>query len=276
MNHKTVLVPEGTFRSPLIRIIAILCALTAAAGFLGILSLFAPGSIIFLDADSVTDDARLTWTLIHIGFIVFGAVCAGLMALSLFHAVRGSVSKGADLLTRGTRILRIAVTVTGVIALIHFIYGVIRYIIAGLSVEGGVISLFSILLAEFLLAAIVYFIYVKLRQFLECVGDTAASLAYTNTSGVLKSPSISMFVPVGFLILGIVNVYLAINRIHTISVWAPYNIPAISSLVLYFSAAMFLFGGAADVLLFLYLRKYKMTSEYLLYKGTPVEEAENV
>lgn len=272
MNKKAVLVPDGTFRSPLIRVTAILCAVAALSGFAGTLSLFFPGSIIFLDADSVTDDARLTWTLIHIGFIVFGFLCALLMAAGLFHSVRGKVSSGMDLLTRGTRVLRIAVTVVGVIALIHFIFGLIGYIIAGLSVNGGVIALFSILLAEFLLAAIVYFIFVMLRKFLECVGDTAASISYIITSQTLRSPSISMFSAVGFLILGLVNLFLFVNRITTITAWAPYNIPTVSSLVLYFSAAMFLFGGAACVLLFLYLRKFKMTSEYLLYKGTPVEE----
>lgn len=272
MSHKSVLVPEGTLRSPLIRIIAILCALTAAAGLLSLASLLIPGAFGLLDAVSTTKSIKFSWTFIHTAFILFGTVCAGLMAGGLFLTLRNKLSKGADLIAQGCRILRLVITGIGIAAAAIFVIRLFLYIWHFLGVNGGIISLFSGVLSEFFLAAIAVLIFLKTRQFLEAVGDTAASIDRTITSGILTAPSISMFSATGFLILGIVNGYLAINRITTICAWTGHDIPALSSLVLYCSVAMFLIGCAADILLFFFLKKFKNTSEYLLYKGTPAEK----
>ena len=115
-------------------------------------------------------------------------------------------------------------------------------------------------------------IILKMRDFLSSVGDTATSISHTITSGILRYPSISMSSAIGYLLLSLASLYLSLNRFSSTSVWTQQGVATGALLPLYFSAIMFLAGGAAGILMFVYLRKYKLDSEYLLHKGTPVEE----
>lgn len=274
MNKKTVLVPEGTFRSRLIPVAAVLSALGAVTGFLSLLSLMIPGAVNLLDAASVDISAKLTWTIFYIVFVVFAAMCGLFLSLSLFTMQRGDLNRGADLLSRGAKIGFYAVTGIGIAAAVLFVIRFVLYFIVNIAAGGsaGFVYAFSILLAELFLLVIAAVVVWLLRSFMDMAGDCAVSIAYILTSGTLRSPSISMKNAIGCLSLGLAGVYMFINRLTTVSAWAESEMSGLVMLPLYLSAAAFLLSGAAGLVMFLYLRSFKRTSEYLLYKGTPVEE----
>lgn len=275
MNQKAVLVPDGTFRSPLIRITAILCGAATALAFISVIALFLPG---FLWMYQVSPDSIIygsggvTWTILHCALLIFSFLSSLLMAACLFRTAKGNIQEGMDLLGRGTRALRITLTFIAAVALVAFVVMLIFYSIATLSLNDGIFLFFSGLLAELFMGTIAAATFLLLRRFLETLADTAATIARTVISGSLRAPSISMFSATGFLILGIVNVLLSITRFLTFKAWSAMDDASAITALLAVPALMYLLAGAACVLLFLYLRKFKMTSEYLLYKGTPVEE----
>lgn len=275
MNQKAVLVPEGTFRSPLIRITSILCAAAAALAFISVPALFLPNYLwmyLVSPDNDVYVSIGITWVILHCAFLIFSFLCSLLMAACLLRTVKGNVQEGMDLLGRGTRALRITLTFIAAVALVAFVVLLIFYSIAALSLNDGIILFFSGLLAELLMGTIAAAVFLLLYRFLETLADTAATIARTVISGILRAPSISMFSATGFLILGIVNTILSVTRFLTFKAWSATDDAPFITTLLAVPALMYLLSGAACVLLFLYLRKFKMTSEYLLYKGTPVEE----
>lgn len=179
--------------------------------------------------------------------------------------------RGAEVIDHGAKFLYYMTTAAGIAAAVLFLIRVVPYIFVDMMEAGGAGFLFALpsLMFEIVLAVLLGFIILKLRRFLDCAGDCAFSISRTLASGILRYPAIPTTPAVGCLLLGLSGLLLAWNRISTISRWAD---PAVSTLVLYFSASMFLFGGAAAILLFFYLRNFKRSSEYLLYKGTPVED----
>ena len=272
MNQKTVLVPKGTFHSPVIPAATILYILTALAGVLSLFFLFSPNALSYVDADSPAGSIKLTWTIIHIGVIALTVPCAALIGWGVFHTIRGNVKNGMSLISRMADVMRLVITGIGCVALVLFVVRLVPYVGYYLSINGGIIPLFSGLLAEVILAAAACAIVLLLRKFFDSTGTCALSIAQTLTSGTLHYPSISITPANGLLILGLVSVYLAANRILTISTWTQYQIPTLSLMTLYCAAAMFLMGGIANLLLFAYLRRYKYKSEYLLFKGAPVDD----
>ena len=275
MNKNTaVYVPEGSFRSKLIPVAAGLSALAVLAGVLSALILFAPNSLYYLYAQSTDLSSKLTWAILYIILLIFGSTLAALTAIGLFSALFGKIESGMNLFSFGTRILRGAVTVIGFGLLAIFAFRTVLLTIVCLKINEGIMYLFSIMLGELVLAGIAALLIILLRRFLDCAGDTAASTARTIRTGILKTPSISAFASVGFLGTGLAFLLLGVDRITCVSHFAAQGIPSIYAFMLYCSAAMTFLSCAAYLLLALYLRKFKQTSEYLLFKGTPVEEKE--
>lgn len=277
MNKKmSVIVPEGSFRSKLIPVAAVLSALAAVAGVLSALILFTPGAINYLDVTGGTYSAKLTWTVIHIMVLVFFTVWSALSAVALLSAKFDKIGEGMDLFSHGTRILRGALGFIGIAMLVLFVVRAVLYSIACLTSDVdagyGLIFLFSALLGEIVLAGIAAAIIILLRRFLDTIGDSAASVTRTITSGVLKGSSIPMASAIGCMVVGIGSLILGAGRMSAAAVWAAEGVPSLYTFMLYAAAALFFLSGAANTLMFLYLRKFKQTSEYLLFKGTPVEE----
>lgn len=288
MNKKSVLVPEGTFRSKLTGIATALFAAAALAGVLSILCVFAPGGLLLfretaapegiktalvvlhglLTDISVDEQVTLTFAILLGVSILFGTIFSAALSVGIFQMQRGKAAHGAQLIARGAKILFYTTTALGLGAAVLFAIRLVRYIIMYLS--GGIDGLMLMMpgvATEILLGAIATLIILKLRRFFDSAGDCALSISRTLTAGILSAPTISMTPAVGCLLLGISGLLLALARISAISTQAA--VP-----VLYFSGAMFLFGGAAGIVMFFYLRNFKRSSEYLLYKGTPatVEE----
>ncbi len=273
MSRKAMLVPEGTFRSPLIRISAIFFFITAGLAALTLMSFLLPGSIFFQIApDSMLDaSGYTTWLVLHTAFKVVSLGCALLAGIGLITVSCGNVGKGTGILERGLNILQIIFTVTTIVAAGYFLYRAVAVSLIYLRVEGGIIPLFSVLLAEVLMAVQAAGIYFVLRRFIDSLSLTVATAGYISLSGVIKGSSIPMLSSVGLLILGGVNVGLGVYNIIVFTKWLAGGIPALTLIT---AALMHLAGAAGCILMGLYLRKYKSTSEYILYKGTPVETEE--
>ncbi|MBR3703987.1 MAG: hypothetical protein IKM11_00645 [Oscillospiraceae bacterium] len=291
MNKKSVLVPEGTFRSKLLPIAAVLLSVAALSAILTILCALLPGGFSVFQETAATDkmkdamstihslsdrltiadvtsDVTITWTIIHGFAILFAAAGSIFLTIGLLRAKRGDLSRGAEVIDRGAKFLYYMTTAAGIGAAVLFLIRVVPYIFVDMMEAGGAGFLFALpcLVFEIVLAALTCFIILKLRRFLDRAGDCAFSISRTLASGILRYPAIPMTPAVGCLLLGLSGLYFAWNRINAICSFER------SAAMLYFSAAMFLCAGAAAILLFFYLRSYKRSSEYLLYKGTPVEE----
>ena len=271
MNKKSVIVPEGTFRSKLTAIASALFAGATLAGIASILSAFAdlshfhetaaPEGIkaalvvlhgLLTDAP-VEKQVNMTFAILLGISILLGTLFSAALAVGIFRMQRGKAASGAQLIARGAKILFYATTVIGIGAAplfaIRFVTYVMMYLSAG---SKGLIFMLTGVATELVLGVFATLIILKLRRFFDSVGDCALSISRTLTTGVLNAPTISMTPAIGALLLGIACVLIALGCASVIT------------------AAMFLLIGAADILLFVYLRTYKRSSEYLLYKGTPV------
>lgn len=269
MKTKAIIVPEGTFRSPLIRISAIFFLIAAGFAALTLISFPVGGTFFFQIAPDSTLDASgyTTWMIIHTAIKVFSLGCALLAGIGLITVSCGNVGKGTGIIERGLHILQIVLTVTSVIAAGYFLYRAAAVSLIYLRMEGGIIPLFSVLLAEALLAVQAAAIYFVLRRFIDALSLTAATAGYISVSGVIKGSSIPVLSSVGLLILGGVNVGLCVYNIILFIKWE-------CALAVLLPVLMHLAAAVGCCLMGLYLRKYKSTSEYLLYKGTPVEQEE--
>ena len=277
MNKKSVIVPEGTFRSKLTTIASALFAGTTLAGAASIISVFPPDGLSrfhetaapegvkaalvvlhgLLTDISVDEQVTLTFAIILGISILLGTLFSAALAVGIFRMQRGKAANGAQLIARGAKLLFYATTAAGICAAVLFAIRFVRYIVAYLS--GGIDGLMLMMpgvATELVLGVLATLIILKLRRFFDSVGDCALSISRTLTTGVLSAPTISMAPAIGALLLCIDSVLIALNCAGVIT------------------AAMFLFGGAAGVLMYLYLRTYKRSCEYLLYKGTPVTAEE--
>ena len=277
MNKKSVLVPEGTFRSKLTTIASALFAAATLAGVANIISVFLPAGLsrfhetaapegiktalvvlhgLLTDAP-VDEQVNLTFAILLGISILLGTLFSAALAVGIFQMQRGKAANGAQLISRSAKILFYALTALGIGAAVVFAIRFVTYIMMYLS--GGIDGLMLMMpgvATELALGAIATVIVLKLRRFFDSVGDCALSISRTLTTGVLNAPTISMAPAIGSLLLGIACVLIALGCTGLLA------------------KAMFLLGGTADILLFVYLRTYKRSSEYLLYKGTPatVEE----
>ena len=275
MNKKSVIVPEGSFRSKLTTIASALFAGAALAGIISILSAFADLSRFhetaapaliktllvalhgWLTDAPVEKQVNMTFAILLGISILLGTLFSAALAVGIFQMQRGKAASGAQLIARGAKILFYATTVIGIGAAplfaIRFVTYVMMYLSAG---SKGLIFMLTGVATELVLGVFATLIILKLRRFFDSVGDCALSVSRTLTTGVLRAPTISMTPAIGALLLGIVSVLIALNCAGVIT------------------AAMFFCGGAAGVLMYLYLRTYKRSCEYLLYKGTPVTAEE--
>lgn len=272
MNKKSVLVSNGTFRSKLTGAAAALFAAAALAGVASILCVLAPGGLTHLRETAapegiktalivlhglltdapVDEQVNLTFTILLGVSILFGTAFSAALAVGIFQMQRGKASHGAQLIARGAKILFYATTALGLGAAVVFAIRLVSYIMMYLSGGSkGVVFMLTGVATEIALGAIATLIVLKLRRFFDSAGDCALSISRTLTSGVLNAPTISMAPAIGCLLLGIACVLIALGCagiMHT---------------------AMFLLGGAAAIVMFFYLRNFKRSSEYLLYKGIP-------
>ena len=130
----------------------------------------------------------------------------------------------------------------------------------------------TMLMSEGIMVALVWFLFLNMRRFLSCASDSAASMAYTLSSGKVDGTPVPGFTATGFLLLGIVCFVIAADRVITITVVADYMQPYYklvftNQLGQLAAAASLLFNGCADLLVFSYLRRYKRMCERVVYNA---------
>ena len=279
MNQQVITIEKGTFKSVLIPIVAVLFAAAAVCGALSIITLFDPASIPAIlhdmELSQIYDTtAQKTWLAVYIITTAVNFIGTLVLALGLSAVLFGQHHKGMNLLFYSAKVALPLVTVSGVALLLYFIYRAVRYVILYMNfgIENAMVPLYSMILSEGLMLALSWFAFVKLRRFLNCSMDAAASIGYTLASGKLKAPSIPGFAATGFLILGVFDAFMAMDRFFTfihrqINYVDHFYFPFTTDPVQLFSGISFACAAVGSVLLFFYLRGYKNRSERLLIRS---------
>ena len=277
MNLNTVDVEKGTFRSRLIPVAAALFALSALCGLVAVGSLFHPDSIPAIIRDmelgQIYDPrAQQTWLVIYIAVTVVNCLGALVLSSGIGQVMMGRHHQGMDLMYKYAKWMLVAVNGSGIAAAVYFVIRAAIYIVMCVSVNGGLIPLMSMLIMECLMVAQAWFLSAKLRQFLSCAVDTAASIGYTLSSGKLDAPAIPAFAATGFLVLGLFDAGIALDRFFTFihkqkNLSVIYEFPLAKEPVQLLSGASFVFAAAGSILMYVYLRNYKRISERLLFRS---------
>lgn len=279
MNQQIVSVEKETFRSPLVPIVTVLFAAAAVCGVLAIGSLLHPASIpaILHDMElgQIYDrSAQQTWLVIYIAVTVVNCIGTLLLSLGMFLVLLGRDYQGTNLLYHSARWALVGVNVSGAAVVPYVIYRAVRYIVIYMNfgIANAMVPLYSMVLSEGLMLALSWFQFVKLRRFLNCSMDAAASIGYTLASGNLKAPSIPGFSASGFLVFGLFDTAIAMDRFFTfvirkINYIDHFSFPLTTDPVQFLSGLSFAFAALGSFLLYYYLRDYKNKSERLLIRS---------
>ena len=271
MEQRT-LAPD-LFRSWLIPCFTVLYTAAALCGISGILLLFDPAYTRLWYQDmylSGITSGLAAWRLIRCAVMVFSFLCPFLMAVGLWMTLRKKVIPGMGLLSAMSKWLFYGVNITSAMALVYLIYRVIRYIIYCIPINEGIYLLDVTMLPEAVMVFQAWFLWKKLREFLDDFNGTAASITYTLTSGKLDSQPIPGFTSHGFMILAGFGLFLTVDELFTLTIVQSYVQDYYKILVAshpgqYLAAASLLTGALANVLVSIYLRRYNRLHERALY-----------
>ena len=279
MNQQVITIEKGTFKSVLIPIVAVLFAAAAVCGALSIITLFDPASIPAIlhdmELSQIYDTtAQKTWLAVYIITTAVNFIGTLVLSLGLSAVLFGQHHKGMNLLFYSAKVALPLVTVSGVAALIYFIFRAVMYTVGIMSygIANAMVPLYSMILSEGLMLALSWFAFVKLRRFLNCSMDAAASIGYTLATDKLKAPSIPGFSASGFFVLGLFDLGIALDRLFTFvhiqkNLSVTYKFPLTTDLVQILSGSSFAFAALGSFLLFVYLRGYKNKCERLLIRS---------
>lgn len=277
MNRRTITVEKGTFRSPLTPIAAVVFAAAAVFGVLALGSLLLPTSIPAIISDMELGQiydraAQRTWLIIYIAVTAVNFLGTSVLSIGIFQVLIGRDYEGTELLYKSAEWALKGVNISSALVLPYFIFRFVRYLSMYLGVNGTMVILFSMVMMEGMMGAQAVFLFIKLRQFLNCSMDAAASIGYTLCAGKLTEPSIPGFSASGFLVLGLFDAGIALDRFFTFvhiqqNLSVTYKFPMTRDLVQMLSGTSFAFAALGSVLLYFYLRGYKNKSERLLIRS---------
>lgn len=271
MDQRTL--APGLFRSRLIPCSAIFYTIAALCGIPGVLLLFSPAYTQFWYQEmllSGISSGLAAWRLIHIAVTVFSFLCPMVMAVGLWLAMGKKTIPGMRLISTMGQWLLYGVNSTGMLALLYLIYRVVRFVAYCTTRNEGLYLLYTTLVPESVMVLQAWFLWKKLREFLDCFCDSAASITYTLSSGNLDSLPTPSFTATGFLILGIFGILLAADQIFTMTIvysypHAYYKLLAATHLGQYFACLTLLCGAIANILISIYLRRYNRLHERAIY-----------
>lgn len=275
MERESISVDLGKFRSPLTNVSAVFYALAAVCGLVGAALLLDPISRAALTKDVILSgilerSAVNSWRLIHgtIGILAF--FCPATLAIGIGLTLKEQVHKGMTLLHGLAKELHIAVAVSGAMTLAVLIFRLGRYILMCLGVNEGLYLLYTMLLSEAMMVAQAVLLYKLLRHFLLCARECTASIGYTLSAGALGRTTWPAFCATGLLILGITCIVLTADRLFTLTIVDSYPRDYYSILTtkdpiqIFTGAALFL-GGIGNILLSVYIRRFKKRAERIIY-----------
>ena len=210
------------------------------------------------------------WQLINTAVTVISCFCPLLVALGLWSIILGKHNIGMRLLSHTAQGLLYIVNATSLMALAYLIYRIVAYTLFCFGRNEGIYLLYATMLPESVMIVQAWFLWKKLREFLDCAGDTVASIHYTLTSGKLDSCPIPGFTAKGFLILAIFGFILSVDQIFSITIVYSYADDHYALVTAahpgqYLSALCLLLGAIANVCMFAFLRHYNRTYERAVY-----------
>ncbi len=275
MNQPITRVKPGMFRSPLIPVAAVCFTLAAALGCVGSILLLDPGyrNVLLekLFLSGITSRyARNSWTVIGYAITLIGFLGPTVTALGLWAVLRGKQAQGLTFLSSAAQWLLYGLKAAAGVLAVYFSYRAIRYVFLAMTRNDGVYLIYAMVIMEAMMVALVYFLYRNLRRFLDAACDSAASIGYTLSSGRIDTTPIPSFAFTGFWILGLVGLFLAVDKLYAVTIVQRYP-QDYYALVhpqhwgQWVSAASLLWGAVGDFLLSFYLRFYKRTSERALH-----------
>lgn len=271
MDQRT-LAPD-LFRSRLIPGAAIFYTLAALFGTPGIVLLFSKSYnelwLREMMLGGITSGLA-AWRLIHSAVVVFSFLCPVITSTGLWLTIRKRTIPGMQLLSTMAQWLLYGVNATGLMALIYMIYRVVRYTAYCIPLNEGIYLLYATMFPESVMILQAWFLWKKLREFLDSFYGSAASITYTLTSGKLDSQPIPGFTATGFVVLAIFGILLTVDELFTLTIVQSYVQDYYKILVAshpgqYFAAATLLCGAIANILMSLYLRYYNRTHERAVY-----------
>jgi len=275
MERELIPVDLRKFHSSLTAAAAVFYALAAVSGLVGAALLLDPGSRAALTKDVILSgilerSAINTWGLIHgtIGILAF--FCPAFLATGTVLTLKGQVHKGTTLLHGLAKGLHMAVAVSGAMALAVLLFRLGRYILMCLGFNEGLYLLYTMILSEAMMVVQAFLLYKLLRHFLLCARECAASIGYTLSAGALGNTTWPAFAATGLLILGIVCIILASDRFFTLTIVDSYPTDYYSILItedpiqVFTGTALFL-GGIGNILLSVFIRRFKKQAERIIY-----------
>lgn len=267
--------PE-TFRSWLIPVATLFYSLAALCGLAGVVCLLMPGSLGILVEDlmagGITESSAVTtWKLIHVVLTVIAFAWPGIFAAGYIMALRGQPGKGLIMLCNVFEVVLKIIKAIVIVLVALFVFRLIRYIILVLPKDEGMYLLYAMFVSEALMLIVSGTLLVLLRRFLNCICDSAASIADTLENARLTERSIPGFAATGFLIFGLLSVFFGLDRMFTMIIVQEYRsshyafLTAEHPLLLLSGAAMVL-GALGNLFSGIYLFVFKHKGEKLYYR----------
>ena len=278
MTKHPVSATPGMFRSPLAPAAAVCLSLASVLGLGALAFWLDPGYSAAL-AEKIlrsgirTASAFQVWTLIHhvITFVCFAA--PAITVFGMWTALRGQYARGLNFLSNAARWLLRCVHVTSAAALGLFLFRAARYLIAISSRQDWLYQLFATFVMEGLMVVQAVFLYRLLCRFLDDCDGCAASMGYTLSSGKLDPYSVPAFAATGLILLGVLGLVLSVDRLVTMTIASDgirqyYKFIVAAHPGQWLCAATLFVGGIGDILLALYIKFYKRTSERAVFFAT--------
>ena len=276
--RQKVPVSPGMFRHFLAPVSAIFLGLGALLGLGSLLYLLDPGypaAVVekILSSGIRTASALRTWTFLHFAVSLISCLCPGIVAFGMFRTFRGQAAKAMNNLSNTVHQLLILLRILGWALLGLFCVRFVLYVASILHRQDWPYQLFATVLMEAMVLALAVFAYRFLCRFLDESEGSAASIGYTLSSGFLDPGSISSFTATGLTVLGLVGLVLAADRLVTMTIAYDgykqyYRFLLAVHPGQWLCAGSLLFAAVGNLLLSIYLRFYKRTSERAVFFGT--------
>lgn len=279
--HVPIPVQPGMFRNKLAPAAAVCLSLASVLGLGAVLFFFDPSYFPWLTEKILrsgirTASALNTWMLIHVVVTTICCICPGVTAWGMYRALHGNPARGMNFLSNASRWALRVVYGSAILVLGLFLYRVVGYVLGLLGRGDWLYRLFASSVMEGLMVAQAVFLYRMVCRFLDACEGCAASIGYTLSSGKLDPYPIPAFAATGLIILGIAGIVLSADRLCTMTIASDgfkqyYKFLMADHPGQWLCAATLLIGGIGDILLALYLRFYKRTSERALFFGSRME-----
>ena len=268
--------PQKLFHhSRMTRIAVILLLLAGAAGLPTVALLPEEGFRAVLRAQLAAGgigerQAQNTWLALYGLVSVLCVVLPLILAAGIGDSLRGHPARGLGRLSTLAQWAETALNVAGVGLAVLFVYRFVRYAVRVLPENGGVYAFFAMAVMEGIMASLAAFLFFRLRKFLDALSDGAASMAYSFASGKLDDRAIPGRMASGFGWLAAGCLLLAARRLVTLTVvqdyvQSYYKLEFAAHPGQIFAAASLVLCAGADVLLDVYLRRYKRQCEWALH-----------